>query len=96
MKAKNMANTVTANAVAKDMTDVELGVIGSERTNTHAVKVAIREWNGSMGVDIRRWNKWGSEWRASAKGIRLRASEIKDAITYLERAEQELIKRGIL
>ena len=78
--------------------DVELGTIGSEKTttNTHSVKVAIREWNGEQGVDIRRWQKFGQDWHATKKGIRLRANEIKEAITFLERAEQELTKQGIL
>ena len=80
------------------MDELELGTIGQEKTTsqTHAVKVAIREWNGEMGVDIRRWAKFGQEWKPTRKGIRLRASEIKDAITYLERSEQELIKQGLL
>jgi hypothetical protein len=76
--------------------EVELGTIGSEKTNTHSVKVAIREWNGDLGVDIRRWYKFGSEWKATTKGIRLRAGEISEAITYLERAEKELKDKGIL
>ena len=74
--------------------DIELGVIGSEKTNTHAVKVAIREWNGELGVDLRRWYKFGNEWKATAKGIRLRLHEVSEAITYLERAEQEMKKAG--
>ena len=76
--------------------DVELGVIGSEKTNTHAVKVAIREWNGELGVDIRRWFKFGNEWKATSKGIRLRSNEISEAITFLERAEQELKKTKVI
>ena len=78
--------------------DVELGTIGNEHTttSTHSVKVAIREWNGEQGVDIRRWNKWGNDWKASTKGIRLRADEISQAITFLERAEAHLKAIGVL
>ena len=76
--------------------EVELGMIGTEKTNTHAVKVAIREWNGELGVDIRRWSKFGTEWKPSTKGIRLRKEEISEAITYLERAEAELKKQGTI
>lgn len=74
--------------------EVELGMIGSEKTNTHAVKVAIREWNGELGVDIRRWSKFGNEWKPSTKGIRIRKEELKESITLLERAEAELQKSG--
>jgi hypothetical protein len=76
--------------------DIELGTIGTEKTNTHSVKVAIREWNGDLGVDIRRWYKFGNDWRATTKGIRLRAKEVSEAITFLEHAEKELKDRGIL
>lgn len=74
--------------------EMDLGMIGTEKTNTHAVKVAIREWNGELGVDIRRWSKFGNEWRPSTKGIRLRKNEISEAITFLERAEAEMQKQG--
>ena len=40
--------------MAQATNDVELGIIGTEKTNTHSVKVGIREWNGELGVDIRR------------------------------------------
>ena len=78
--------------------EVELGIIGTEKTSTqtHAIKVAIREWMGDLGVDLRRWYKKGNEWCPTAKGIRLRADEISPAITFLERAEQELKKNGTL
>jgi hypothetical protein len=74
--------------------DIELGTIGNVKTNTHAVKVLINEWNGELGVDLRRWFKLGSDWKATTKGIRLRPAEISEAITYLERAEQEMKKLG--
>jgi len=80
------------------MQDMELGSIGGEKTNsyTHSVKVDIREWNGEFGVDLRRWQKFGTEWKPTKKGIRLRANEISQAITFLERAEAELKKEGIV
>ena len=90
----NMDNVISKPSV----NDVELGTIGQEhtQTSTHSVKVAIREWNGELGVDIRRWQKFGNDWHATKKGIRLRANEIKEAITFLERAEAELVKQGVL
>jgi len=80
------------------MKDMELGTIGAEKTNsyTHRVNVDIREWNGEFGVDLRRWQKFGNDWKPTKKGIRLRADEISQAITYLERAEAELKKEGIV
>lgn len=80
------------------MKDMELGSIGGEKThtNTHKVEVAIREWNGEFGVDLRRWQKFGNDWKPTKKGIRLRPNEISEAITFLERAEAELKKEGIV
>ena len=79
------------------MKDMELGSIGGThtQTQTHELKVDIREWNGEFGVDIRRWQKFGNDWKPTKKGIRIRANEISEAITFLERAEQELKKEGI-
>jgi len=75
---------------------MELGIVGSEKTTTHAIKVAISEWQGRTGVDFRRCYKVGNEWRHTQKGIWLQPHEIKEAITFLERAEAELTKAGIL
>ena len=80
------------------MKDMELGSIGGTHTTsqTHELKVDIREWNGEFGVDIRRWQKFGNDWKPTKKGIRIRANEISEAITFLERAEAEMKKEGIV
>ena len=75
---------------------MELGIIGSEKISTQALKVDIREFKGMTGVDIRRCYKVGNDWRHTVKGVWLQPFEVKQAITFLERAEAELIKRGIL
>ena len=72
--------------------EMDLGTIGSVKNSTSEVKVAIREWQGNLGVDLRRYNNQ----YPTVKGIRLRPSEIPETITFLERAEQELKKRGII
>ena len=36
------------------MADLDLGIVGSERTNIQAIVVGIKEWKGNTGVDFRR------------------------------------------
>jgi hypothetical protein len=75
--------------------DTEIGMVGSEKTNTQAIKIGIREWKGRTGVDIRRHFKMGADWAPTTKGVWLQINEVKEAITLLERAEAELTKRGL-
>ena len=76
--------------------DMDLGVVGSEKTNTHAIRVGIREFKEKTGVDVRRWYKKGDgSWGATPKGVWLQLHEVKETITLLERAEAELTKNGV-
>ena len=77
---------------------MSLGSIGGQKSSnyTHQLQVDIREWNGEFGVDVRRWQKFGEDWKPTKKGIRIRINELRDAITLFERAEQELMKEGII
>ena len=71
-----------------------IGKVGNDKNKS--LQVNIEEYKGVIGVDIREWYSNGAAMMPTTKGVRIPLNQVSQVITYLEQAEQQLVKSGQL
>lgn len=71
----------------------QIGTLGTDKTKS--LQVRIEDYKGKQGVDIREWYEGADKkMYPTTKGLRINIDMVSQLITYLEHAEQILVKEG--
>jgi len=77
----------------RDAPDVELAVI--ERNWLERTRIAVRTYEGSTFVDLRRECRGADkEWHPTKKGVTFRAEEVPEVIAALQEAQKVMGEDG--